>query len=490
MSNYYLKILSGNHLGAEIPLEPGQYSLGSAENCDLILSDASVIDLEIILSISDDGQFSISTDSPHPLYLNGEPGNQALTPSAFDVITFGGIHIALGSADEKWPDITVPEIKKADEQTADNPDENNDFPDPDVDEPAAVDTDTDETERLSASEDEEGLNVDPRLFIALPALFLVLMTAFGVYLFSETEEVRPVATISPVDQANRLKSRLQLKDIKFRSLPDGTLLMTGYTQSREQKDAMIKALKDNRLSYRSQVIAMTEMQANAEALLKSRGYQHLGIEIDNTPGSLILTGYLVSADQLDKVSALLIEEVYGLQSIVDQVENQAGRLNILKAMIRDKALASRVHIIERPGKLLIQGLLMDEGQEYKLREVATRFKARYNNQPAVIIATSQARVSQFNGQSGIVNGSTDNTFTALSSGAQKRNGMAQIVVRGVSMGTIPYVIMDDGGKYLIGARLDNGYIIEDINLDYLLLSSGAQSIKYLLGGKSSDQTKP
>ena len=28
MTEFYLKILSGNHIGAEIPIEPGRYSLG------------------------------------------------------------------------------------------------------------------------------------------------------------------------------------------------------------------------------------------------------------------------------------------------------------------------------------------------------------------------------------------------------------------------------------------------------------------------------
>ena len=55
-------------------------------------------------------------------------------------------------------------------------------------------------------------------------------------------------------------------------------------------------------------------------------------------------------------------------------------------------------------------------------------------------------------------------------------------IRGVNMGAIPYVIMGNGGKYLHGAQLPNGYILEDIQLEYLILNNGINRIRYPLGG--------
>ncbi|MGB1271865.1 MAG: FHA domain-containing protein, partial [Endozoicomonas sp.] len=63
MSEFYLKILSGNHIGAEIPLEPGRYSVGADDNCDLVLTDASLHDIELIIEISPAGALKVQTST-------------------------------------------------------------------------------------------------------------------------------------------------------------------------------------------------------------------------------------------------------------------------------------------------------------------------------------------------------------------------------------------------------------------------------------------
>ena len=164
----------------------------------------------------------------------------------------------------------------------------------------------------------------------------------------------------------------------------------------------------------------------------------------------------------------------------------------MKAMIKEKGLASRVHLIERPGKVLIQGLILDDNQYYRLTEIVSQFRQRVGKQPELIIATrgnhNTQQILQQTASSADVTRDGENSARIIPSGP-KLPLQPSMTVRGVSMGHIPYVIMEDGGKYLIGAKLDNGYIIEDINLDYLLLSNGSQQIKYRLGGKSANTTR-
>ncbi len=501
MSEYYLKILSGNHLGAEIPLEPGNYSLGKGENCDLILTDASLADIDLIIEIAEDGTLQVSTENQSHLYLNGAPKEQSLEPAHFDVFTSGGIHFALGPVDAEWPEIQLPSLKKPKPQESETatPGDDNDFPDPDAEE-----NDEKETEDINSAstpqddedeeefDDEDGtLDIDKKWLIGLPVAFFSLMVVAAVLLFSGPEGEAPAKKISPMEQARLIKGQLQLQDIKFRQLPDKTLLLTGYVQTRKKKEDLLSRLREQRVAFRSQIVVMNDMRANAEALLKSRGYKNLDIELDNTPGSLVLTGYVVSSDQLEKVVNMLKEEIYGLTAIVDQVENQTGRLNALKAMIKEKGLASRVHLIERPGKVLIQGLLLDEGQHYKLTEIVNQFRQRIGKQPELIIATRYAQETQQILQQPATADKppeNNNSSALVVANGPKAPLQPALTVRGVSMGQIPYVIMEDGGKYLIGAKLDNGYIIEDINLDFLLLSNGTQQIKYRLGGKRGKAT--
>ena len=57
-----------------------------------------------------------------------------------------------------------------------------------------------------------------------------------------------------------------------------------------------------------------------------------------------------------------------------------------------------------------------------------------------------------------------------------------INIKSVTIGKEPFVILDNGEKYLKGARLKNGYILESITLEYLTLRLGQERIKYYIGG--------
>ena len=104
MNEFYLKILSGNHQGAEIPLEAGRHSLGKGDTCDLILTDASLHEMELVIELSEEGFIHIQQgDSEEPPYLNGQPGKKLLNANPFDVITSSGLFFTLGPADAEWP---------------------------------------------------------------------------------------------------------------------------------------------------------------------------------------------------------------------------------------------------------------------------------------------------------------------------------------------------------------------------------------------------
>lgn len=482
MVEFYLKILSGNHIGAEIPLEPGRYSLGKDENCDLVLTDASVHEIELILEISEEGDFSIQTSTAEEaLYLNGEPAGSSIQCDAFDIITSSGLFFALGPVDADWPELTLPELKQPEQEetpseppvsdegefpdTEDEPEETESFEDEELPLP---DLDDDSYEEDEDEDEQDNLFPDfnRKWLLVIPAALLITI-ALIFALNSSTSE--SPAKISYLKQAQQVQSNLRLKHIAFKEQTDKTLLISGYVSSGKKKRELQRTLRERNIPFNNQVIAMDELRSNAQALLQSRGYKSLQLEQDVTPGSLVLTGYLATAEELDQLIASLKQEIHGLISVVDQIENQAGRINTLKSMIREKGLAPRVHLVERPGKVILQGHLLDEGQVYSLQDLVKRFRDRYGNNPTLVIATKSA------------------TGTTTTSSAPGIPVLPSLNIRGISMGRVPYVVMEDGSKYLVGAKLANGYIIEDINLEYLLLTNGTDRIKYRLGGNRGGQ---
>ncbi len=496
MTELYLKILSGNHIGAEIPLEPGRYSLGRDENCDLVLTDASINDIELILEISDSGQLSIQTSTAdEPLYVNGAAAGSSIQCNHFDVISSSGLFFALGPVNTQWPEMTLPELqtgKKEIEATDATPsDTNQENPAPDSASNSDNIDNNDLTDIINSleDEDEEGedddewyeddeeyeeeyenplAQINKKLLIGIPAALISVLLTF--LLVAGMPKPPPPPEMSTIEIAKEVRLELRLKDVLFKEIEGQPLLVSGYVPDSSNKRTLHKQLRAKGISFTSQVVAMNELRSNADELLKSRGYGDLLVELDNTPGSLVLTGYIGSPDEMDNLVSLMKQEVHGLVAIVDQVENQTSRVNILRSLLRERRLNTRVHLSVRPGKVTVRGHLLDDTQSYTLQELIRRFKDRYGNNPQITLAT------RFDGEPPS-QGTSKKTKTT--SGGLI---LPSLAIKGISMGKVPYVVMKDGSKYLIGAKLANGYIIEDINLEYLLLTNGTDRIKYRLGG--------
>ena len=486
MVEFYLKILSGNHIGAEIPLEPGRYSLGRDENCDLVLTDTSINEIELIIEISAEGQLQIQTSTAdEPLYLNGSPAGSSIQCNHFDIVTSSRLFFALGPSDTDWPELKLPQLEHFESEITSDLEDEDEFPDTDINiddegddssiseglEALSELTEDEEDEDEEDEDDEEDESLLSRINkkSLIVALF-VLITAFSVILtFSNTSEPTPQIT-SYLDQARQIQRSQNLKNTTFRELPDKTILISGYVLTSKKKRELERLLREKAIPFNIQVVAMNELRSNADILLKSRGYKDLLLELDTTPGSLVLTGYVATSDELDRLVASMKQEIHGLVSVADQVENQSSRVSTLKSMLREKGLSTRIHLVERTGQVSLQGHLLDEGQVYSLQELVKRFRDRYDNKPAIVVATRSPT-----GQ------------TVQKKSEATGNLLPSLNIRGISMGRVPYVVMVDGSKYLIGAKLANGYIIEDINIEYLLLTNGTDRIKYRLGGNRGGQ---
>ncbi len=473
MTEFYLKILSGNHIGAEIPLEPGRYSLGKNDSCDLILTDESLNDIELIIEIFDDGQIKIqSSTADTPLYLNGGPAGSNISYKHFDIVASNNLFMALGPSDADWPELTLPDASPPTRSNTVPNDDNEQLPEANETELSATDFGEEISDDLELGEDDDEFDEEPfssninKKWLAAIPIALVLVIAILSLIVSNTDtRVQKVTRIPGIlEISTTVKNKLGLKDITLKQLPDKALMVSGYTQTLQDKLELQKLLRKQGIPFNSQIVVMNEMRDNAEMLLRNRGYNELELELDNTPGSLVLIGYVATSDELEKIIRMLKQEIYGLVSVVDQVENQIGRVNTLKSMLREKGLIPKIHVVVRDQTIILKGHLLDEGQVYDLQTVVTKFQKKYANKPSIELATKYS------------GGTLTNSQSPLS-----------LNIRGISMGKVPYVILIDGSKYLIGAKLSNGYIIEDINLEYLLLTNGTDRIKYRLGGNRDGQ---
>ena len=278
-----------------------------------------------------------------------------------------------------------------------------------------------------------------------------------IWLWTMTDpEQTALDNITPAQTAENIITQMNLPDLRLKKLPDGSVVISGYVADNTVKNNLQQALNTAQVPYTFQAVVMNEMRATAASVLNQYDFKQMNIELDTTPGSLVLSGYASNPKEVSRIREVLQQEVHGLVSIVDQVQYQVTRLKTLRTMLKEKNLSQQIRLMETPGKVVLKGRLGDASQGYYLKEVVQDFREKYQRPELVIDVTLPA---------------TDlATMQPL------------LKIKSVSLGRIPYVILDNGEKYLRGAKLKNGYILEGINLEFLTLRLGQERIKYFIGG--------
>ena len=103
-----LKILAGVHAGAEVTLSDEEAVLGRDDACDFVLDDAGLAARHFSLRAGPDGVRLAVLDPGSPVMVAGQPveGDADLEP--YQVVSCGGLALAVGPADRPWPDIELP----------------------------------------------------------------------------------------------------------------------------------------------------------------------------------------------------------------------------------------------------------------------------------------------------------------------------------------------------------------------------------------------
>ncbi len=490
-----LKILSGPHVGAEIPLDPGTWTLGRHEECDLVLTDTSLAERQLEILVDDQGVQITNLAQGQQVYISGQPQPPSFILQPFTVAMAGSLYFAVGQIGQPWPELNLGGPALTPHVATPSPLEQASQPAQAAPAPSTLDAgaidDTDipivddqvdqqELEAFHLSEDpEEIINRTPpsqlaRLFdvikhpiswcrrhpIAITSsIFVVFLSALisgFAWLWMMTDpEKTALENITPAQTAERIINQMNTPDLQLEKQPDGSVIISGYIADNTLKDNLQKALGLAQVPYIFQAVVMNEMRATAAAVLDRYDYKQMNIELDTTPGSLVLSGYAANPKEVARIREILQQEVHGLISIIDQVEYQVTRMKALRTMLKEKNIAQQIRLMETPGKVVLKGRLSDASQGYYLKEVVQDFRDKYKDRPQLVIDVTLP--------------STDiATMQPL------------FKIKSVSLGRTPYIVLQNGEKYLQGAKLKNGYILEDINLEYLTLKLGQERIKYFI----------
>lgn len=475
-----MKLLSGLQQGAEAPLTDGvAYSIGSADECDIVLQDESVAPQHLALTV-EGGRIHLDALDRSVMVANRKltPGQPLDLPPG-SAIRLGVVYLGIGPAETDWTRIALPEMAEsrpdiaAESVPAEGTVEASEEAQPAVPEsepdpkltrlPVAVEP------RPGSSRRRVALGIATVMALALIALW----RPFSAWLNSDVAPTATVSEPSAVEKAKAVIADLGLADISVAARPGGVVVLTGYCATREIKNRVIAALQARGVAANNQLWPEDALQEAVTHTLERFGGKMLSHDYLQK-GALRLSGRLRAGLRHDQLLATLRNDVPGLSRIESEVKTVADFITVLQERLRQAGLEEQVTLAAEGPGITATGVLDAERME--------RWKAIYR---AFVAETGD--VPALEGRLKLIHGSGQGTLPVAAASSvvadQPSAAPVQMAVRGVIIGPNQesYALLDNGMRVAEGDRIENRYLVEKIQFNRVVVRDGAQRKTYYIG---------
>lgn len=405
-SNWTLKVLSGAHSKAEIPLGEGSFSVGRSEDNDLVFQDQFLPDHAAELSVTHD---QVAVQIP-----DQDVGLKEVTLSPYQSVNIGGLELSVFPSDQGWQDPMIEPIGPGEAP------------------PEGIES----SYELNPSSPE--IEVKPSkvsLTIGVLLLFIVSVIFFS-YLFSG-------------DSLEKKRSSLNeaLKEFPVVQVSgEEQVLLQGYVATKEDRARLVSLVQSFGVPFVNRTVVHQSLKDATVLFLELHKLSAIEVTDGDQLGQLVLGGYVEDGIEWRQHFEKLQKDVPGVSQWVDQVETQGERVQKLQTMLQEKGL-SEITLDQKPGKIGVSGLVPEEKMA-AWKEVEADFVKEYGDKPQIVGKTTEIKDLQ---------------------------------ITSISLGEDPYIIVEDGTRYLTGAELDGGYIVKKIMADRIILERDGALTTYFMG---------
>lgn len=451
-SDWIFKVLSGTNVGAEAPLFAEDLVVGRDEDCDIVLDDVTLSDRQFALRLEGDGALLTVLAEDPPLSLDGIPVTGTQAPlAAFQVVSVGTVHIAVGPASGDWSRIEL--FARGPEPLA--PEEEEDEPES---EDAAAQPVEDEEESATDEAPEPESRRRPRAVAGLAAILGILAVAgaLGVWLAAREEAPSPDAADAAHRQAIESIVARYGPGIEVREpeAPGQSYEVVGYVDTESTFRRLVADLSALSAETTVSLTFGTAMLASArfivDEVLDHRSKVDVSVSPDH-PGVLHFTGFVSREALVDELKRVVMSDLTGLLDATFKLETLADRVQKLNRLLVEAGLTDRVDI-----EITVDGIDFYSHSPHpeldsSLIEIKERFNARYQGFPDIVWNPE----GDFSGRTSL-----------------------EIDISSVGLGERPHIVTDGGIRYQIGQKLDNGYIVKAITTEFILMRRGDESAYY------------
>ncbi|MGY5514085.1 type III secretion system inner membrane ring subunit SctD [Vibrio antiquarius] len=423
MQQWKIRILSGVHSGVEVTLPEGALVLGSDDFiADLVLSDAGVEANHFTLVCQQD---SVILRGCKEANINGENisvEDDGIELSRHAVVSVGVVKFALGYAEDA---LIVSNVS---------------------DESSEQDTPVVAVQRSSWKK---------TTLIALLCSFVPSVIFAGMwYSQANGNNNETVTEAEPIVLVRNILGELKLSDVRVEwNAAARQAVLEGYVEDRTQKLDLLGRIDVLGINYKSDLRTMEEIRRGVRFILRNLGYHQVKVENGDETGTLLLRGYIDDASRWNQVEQILERDVPGLVAWKVELQRAGAYMDTLKALLTDAELLKKVQLVTSGDRIEVRGEL-DDIETTRFYGVTRDFREQYGEKPYLVLK-SIPKVSK----------GTNIDFP----------------FRSVNFGQVPYVILTDNVRYMVGARTPQGYRISSVTPAGIELVKGGRVITIELG---------
>lgn len=423
MQQWKIRILSGVHSGVEVTLPEGALVLGSDDViADLVLSDAGVEANHFTLVRQQD---SVILRGCKEANINGENisvEDDGIELSRHAVVSVGVVKFALGYAEDA---LIVTNVS---------------------DESSEQGTPVVAVQRSSWKK---------TTLIALLCSFVPSVIFAGMwYSQANGNNNETVTEAEPIVLVRNILGELKLSDVRVEwNAAARQAVLEGYVEDRTQKLDLLGRIDVLGINYKSDLRTMEEIRRGVRFILRNLGYHQVKVENGDETGTLLLKGYIDDASRWNQVEQILERDVPGLVAWKVELQRAGAYMDTLKALLTDAELLKKVQLVTSGDRIEVRGEL-DDIETTRFYGVTRDFREQYGEKPYLVLK-SIPKVSK----------GTNIDFP----------------FRSVNFGQVPYVILTDNVRYMVGARTPQGYRISSVTPAGIELVKGGRVITIELG---------
>lgn len=257
--------------------------------------------------------------------------------------------------------------------------------------------------------------------------------------------------IAELTQAQWLSQQLQtdgLNGVQAHWSKDGVVTLSGFCQDSQRMAQFLGDIKGQGILFIEQTTCGDQLIRNVKDVLVQNGFANALVTLGSEPSNVIISGAIQSGERWDKA----VSSLNNLPGLVNwQVSNQVdSQLKPLISALRNKNLLVGL-MIERINDAIVMTGKVSEQQQQQIMTVAQGLEPTHANGLKLVF------------QNIPVQNELNHLFNA------------SVVTYGGNAQS-PFIELSSGVRLSTGSKLDNGYVVEYMNIHGLDLSRAGELI--------------